>query len=246
MLQYPSKVSSSNAPAPQPAAASAAVWYPVPQSVAPASRSNRPLNLRSRRNPPPYLSKCGIQLNFPSRNNHASMPLPQKQPTTMPQQEWHPAQIPQQQKQPVPIPQQLKFPRSNRPLNLRSSRRNPPQYLSKCGIQLNFRIQLKFSAESNRPPCLYHIPQKQPTTMPQQEWHPAQKNRPQQQKKQPSQYPSNSKSRYENGKTVFSQTRYTPGEVMPVDSGNSLKDNHVDIAAPSIYPPLVKDPARKI
>ncbi|KAK6300624.1 hypothetical protein J4Q44_G00287220 [Coregonus suidteri] len=52
-----------------------------------------------------------------------------------------------------------------------------------------------------------------------------------------------SKSRYGKGKTVFSQTRYTPSEVMPVDSGNAPKDNHVGITEPSLYPPLVNDPA---
>ncbi|XP_041694875.2 gamma-gliadin-like [Coregonus clupeaformis] len=191
----------------------------------------------------------------------------QSQPTTMPQQVWQPAPMPQQQTLPIPIPHQPQ--QVWRPASMQQKLLTPiPQQPQQVWQPAPMPQQKKQpAAEQQLQPTA--MPQKQPVAMPQQLWHLAQKQlalmSPQKHFESTEDggsgssqasiveqsvlipiYSYSSKSRYENGKTVFSQTRYTPGEAMPVDSGSAPKNKHVGIAEPSIYPPLVKDPSRKI
>ncbi|KAM9492939.1 uncharacterized protein ACWYII_004627 [Salvelinus alpinus] len=222
---------------------------------------NQPLNRRSNRPPcpskhgiqlkspscgsnrPPCPSKHGIQLKSPSCGSNRPLNLSSKLSDASAM--WHPALIPQkqpvaesQQNEPATIPQQVRYP-----------------------------AQMSQQRKQHTA-----MPQQQLIPMPQQLWHVAQMPQKQLAPMSPQKhyestedgasgssqasiveqsgvipiYSYSSKSRYENGRTVFSQTHYTPWEAMPVDSGDAPKDSYVGIGAPSIYPPLVKDSERKL
>ncbi|XP_042166753.1 transcriptional regulator DEF1-like [Oncorhynchus tshawytscha] len=199
-----------------------------------------------------------------SKNRTATEPQ-QKQPSTTPQQAWHPAQNPLQQKQPATEPQQKEL--TAMPQKLQASILQQPPLVWHPS---QFPQQKELAVEPQQVRYPAQMAQQLPNPIHQQLWHVAQISQQQlaplsQQKHYESTEDASgssqasieqsgvipissysSKSHYKNGRTVFSQISYTPREAMPVDSGNAPKDGYVSIGAPSIYPTLVKDSARKI
>ncbi|XP_071245572.1 uncharacterized protein DDB_G0285291-like [Salvelinus alpinus] len=188
---------------------------------------------------------------------------PQKELTSMPQQVWYRAKMLQQQNHLAAMPQMpllmwhpAQFPQQELAVE--------PQQQQELAVdsqqELAVEPQQELAVEPQQVRYPAQMPQQQPNYVPQQLWHVAQM--PQQQlvpmslqkhyestedgASSNSQFQISSKSHYENGRTVFSQTRYTPREAMPVDSGNAPNDSNVGIFEPSTYPPLVKDPTRNI
>ena len=145
----------------------------------------------------------------------AEFPQQQEQPTAVPQQVWHPAQMPQQRKQHTAMPQHQLTPM---PQQLWHVAQLPQKQLAPMSQQKHYE-STEDGASSNTQASIVEQSGVIPI------------------------YSYSSKSHYENGRTVFSQTRYTPREAMPVDSGSAPKDSFVGTGAPSVYPSLVKDSA---
>ncbi|XP_070966338.1 transcription factor SPT20 homolog [Oncorhynchus clarkii lewisi] len=242
----------------QPTAIPQQAWYPAQN---PQQQKQLATMLQKPTAPMPQPQKQ--QATMPLQVWHpAQMPQQQKQPATEPKQQieqtampqplaelWHPDQFLQKQKQPVP----MHLPQNELtaiPRQLWQTAQMPQQHKQPAAMLQQ----------------VWHLAQKQPVPMPQQPhnvWYPAKMVQKQQHYKSTEDgassstqasiveqsgaipiYSYSSKSHYENGRTVFSQTRYTPREAMPVDSGNAPKDSYVGIAAPSVNPSLVKDSAR--